>query len=317
MLTIGVDLGGTKLLGVVATETGAVVGERLQPTALGPEAVLADIAATVAELRTDVPDAAAVGVGLPGMVDLGGVVHYAPNLPGFEGVRARSHLARTCGLPVVVDNDANAAALGEVLHGAARGHSEVLLVTLGTGIGGGIVTGGRVYRGGYGLAAEIGHFTVDPAGPRCACGANGHWEALASGTALGRLGREWAARGDAPNVLARAGGDPTAVTGQDVGDSARAGEPDGLAVLSAYARAVALGLGGLINIFDPEIVVVAGGLVQLGNVLLDRVRAELPAFVEGAEHRPLPPVVPAALGDRAGAIGAAALARRLVDGSAR
>lgn len=312
MLTIGVDVGGTKLLGVVADGEGKVAAERLRRTAAGPDAVLADVAAMLAELRAEVPETAAVGVGVAGLVDFDGVMRYAPNLPGWVGVPVGARLEEACDLPVTVDNDANAAVLGELLHGAARGRSEVLLVTLGTGIGGGIVTGGRVYRGAHGLAAEVGHVTVDPAGPRCACGALGHWEALASGDALGRMGRERAARGEAPGVVARAGGDPEAVTGLHVGDSAQAGEADGLAILSAFARAVAVGLGGLVNVLDPELVVVGGGLVELGDVLLDRVRTELAAFVEAPGHRALPPVVAAELGERAGAIGAAALARAIL-----
>ena len=314
--TIGLDIGGTKILGVAADESGRVVGERTAPTGVGPDAVVTTAAAMIGELRNaagaDRELGEVVGAGFAGMVDFDGVVRYAPNLPGFEGVDVRSRLESACGTVVTVDNDANVAALGEVLYGAARGHSEVLLVTLGTGIGGGIVTGGRVYRGGRGLAAEIGHFTVDPAGPRCACGATGHWEAVASGTALGRVGQAWAARGDAPGILARAGGEPAAVTGYHVGASALAAEAEGRAIMSIFARHVAIGLGGLVNILDPEVVIVAGGLVALGDVLLDRVREELPAFVEGHAHRQVPPVVPAELGERAGAIGAAARARSLV-----
>jgi glucokinase len=251
-------------------------------------------------------------VGLPGLVDLNGVVHYAPNLPGFIGVAARDYLAAACPVPVVVDNDANVAALGEVLHGAGRGHGEVLVVTLGTGIGGGLIINGAVNRGGYGLAAEIGHFTVDRGGPLCACGARGHWEALASGTALGRRAREWAARGEAPGVLTRAGGVVEAVTGHEAGESALAGEADGLAILAEHAGDVALGLGGLVNILDPELVVIGGGLVHLGEVLLAPIREALPHHVEAPGLRIVPPVVAAALGERAGAVGAAALARTLL-----
>jgi glucokinase len=312
MLTIGVDVGGTKLLAVAADGVGEIVAERRRETGLGPDAVLADVVALAGELRAAAPGTGAVGVGVAGLIDLQGVVCAAPNLPGWEGVAVRARLEDACGLPVVVDNDANLAALGELLHGAARGRSEVLLVTLGTGIGGGIVTGGRVYRGGFGLAAEIGHITVDPAGPACACGADGHWEAVASGTALGRMGRERAARGEAPGVLARAGGVLEAITGFHVGDSAQAGEADGLAILAAYARAVATGLGGLVNVLDPELVVISGGLVELGDVLLDPVRAELTRFVVAPTRRTLPPVVPAELGERAGAVGAAVLARELL-----
>ncbi|MGH8973617.1 MAG: ROK family protein [Acidimicrobiia bacterium] len=313
MLTIGVDLGGTKLLGVVADGAGAVVAETLHPSGDGPEATMAGLTAATRELATAVPGVEAVGVGVAGMVDFSGCVRYAPNIPGIEGLQLGPGLEQACGLPVAVDNDANVAALAEVLHGAARGCHEVLVLTFGTGIGGGIVTAGRVLRGGHGMAAEVGHFTIDPDGPPCACGARGHWESFASGTALGRMGREWATRGDAPGVLARAGGDPAAITGQMVGESAVAGEADGLALLDTYARWVAIGLGGLVDILDPELVVVSGGLVTLGDVLLDRIRAELPGFVEAPAYRVVPPVVAAALGPRAGAIGAAALARPLAE----
>ena len=312
VLTAGVDIGGTKLLAVAATEKGEIVAQRRQPTAAGPDAILSAICSVVDDLLTAEPGIAAVGVGLPGLVDLDGFVHYAPNLPGFVGVPAREHLAARCLVPVVVDNDANVAALGEVLHGAGRGRREVLVVTLGTGIGGGLVINGEVHRGGHGLAAEIGHFTVEADGPLCACGARGHWEAIASGSALGRRAREWAARGDAPDVLARAGGRVEAITGHDVGQAAAAGEADGLAILTEHARAVAVGLGGLVNILDPELIVVSGGLIDLGDYLLGPVRAMLPEYVEAADRRPMPPVLPAALGEHAGAVGAAALARTLL-----
>ena len=315
MLTAGVDIGGTKLLAVAADENGTVVAERRQPTAEGPDAVLAATTAVVKDLLAEQPAIAAVGVGLPGLVDLAGGVHYAPNLPGFVGVDAHARLAATLPVPVVVDNDANVAALGEVLHGAGLNKREVLLVTLGTGIGGGLIINGTVNRGGFGFAAEIGHFTVDRNGPPCACGVRGHWEALASGTALGRRAREWAARGDAPSVLARAGGAVEKITGHEAGESALAGEADGLAILAEHGADVALGLGGLVNILDPELVVIGGGLVHLGELLLAPIRAALPACVEAAALRTMPPVVAAALGERAGAVGAAALARTLVSAS--
>ena len=312
MLTAGVDIGGTKLLAVAANEKGEIVAQRRQPTPAGPDAILSAITAVVADLVAAEPAIAAAGVGLPGLVDLEGFVHYAPNLPGFAGVAARELLAAGCPVPVVVDNDANAAALGEVLHGAGREHREVLVVTLGTGIGGGLVINGEVHRGGYGLSAEIGHMTVDPDGPLCACGARGHWESIASGSALGRRAREWAARGEAPQVLARANGNVEAVTGHEVGQAAAAGEADALAILTEHARAVALGLGGLVNILDPELIVISGGLIELGEALLTPLRVVLPEYVEAADRRPMPPVVAAALGEHAGAVGAAALARTLL-----
>jgi glucokinase len=312
VLTAGVDIGGTKLLAVAATGKGEIVAERREPTAAGPDAILSAIAAVVADLTAAEPGIAAVGVGLPGLVDLDGAVSYAPNLPGFVGVPARERLAATCPLPLVVDNDANVAALGEVVHGAGRGHREVLVVTLGTGIGGGLVIDGTVHRGARGFAGEIGHFTVDPDGPLCACGQRGHWETIASGSALGRRARDWAARGDAPRVLARANGAVEAVTGHEVRLSAVAGEADGLAILAEHAGAVAVGLGGLINILDPEVVVISGGLIDLGDLLLDPLRASLADHIEAAALRPTPPVLAASLGEHAGAVGAAALARTLL-----
>lgn len=287
------------------------MAETRRPSGTGPDAAVAALSEAVKELSTAAPGAEALGLGVAGLVDFDGTIRYAPNIEGLDGVPLRTLLEEACGLPVAVDNDANMAALGEVRHGAARGHSEVLVLTFGTGIGGGIVTGGRVLRGSQGLAAEIGHFTVDPAGPICACGGRGHWEALASGTALGQLGREWAGRGDAPGSLRRAGGDPAAVTGRHVGESAVAGEADGLALLDTFSRHVAVGIGGLVNILDPELVVVSGGLVALGELLWDRVGDELPAYIEAPYRRTVPPVVAAELGERAGAIGAAALARPL------
>ena len=227
---------------------------------------------------------------------------------------ARERLAAACPVPVVVDNDANVAALGEVLHGAGRGQREVLVVTLGTGIGGGLVINGEVHRGGYGLAAEIGHFTVDPDGPPCACGARGHWEAIASGSALGRRAREWADRGDAPR---RPGpGRRGASRRSPATRSARprpAGEADGLAILTEHARAVALGLGGLDQHPRPR----ARRDLRRPHrprrpTSSARSGRALPEYVEAADLRPMPPVLPAALGEHAGAVGAAALARTLL-----
>ncbi len=266
----------------------------------------------VVGLRDDRPDIAAVGVGAAGMVDRDGNVHYAPNIPRLISVPLRASLAETLPVPVVVDNDANVAAWGEVCHGAARGVSYGLVITLGTGVGGGIISDGRIYRGAHGFGGEVGHWPFDPDGPDCACGEPGHWEAVASGDALGALAKTRAAAGLTPALLDRAGGDPHAVTGLQVGESAAAGERDGLDLLAEYARAVALGFAGLANILDPELIVVSGGLVELGDLLLDPLRDAFGDHLEGAPYRPPVPIVAAALGERAGVVGAAALARDLI-----
>jgi len=309
--TFGVDLGGTNVRVALVDPDGTIVEQRRSPTPGSLDGIVDHIAGEVRRFAALRPEAGALGVGAAGMVDHDGVIHYSPNVPAFIEAPVRERLATVVGLPTVVDNDANVAAVGELTHGAARGRHDFLLVTLGTGVGGGVVSGGRVLRGAHGFGAEIGHFQVDPGGPRCACGQPGHWEALASGTALGALGRERAAVGEAPSVVARAGGDPDAVEGVHVGDAALAGATDAVAIVGEYADQVARGLVGLVNILDPELVVVSGGLVDLGDVLLAPLRAAFVGRIEGAAHRPEVPIVRAALGGDAGVIGAAVLAREL------
>jgi glucokinase len=312
--TMGVDLGATNVRVAVVDRAGSILGELRDHTGDGGADVVPTTAALARKLRDEFPDVTAVGVGAAGLVDREGSVRYAPNIPAFRRTPLRDQLQSAIGLPVVVDNDANAAAWGEIVHGAARGALYALMVTLGSGIGGGIVARGRVIRGAHGFAAEVGHFQIDPNGPMCACGERGHWEAFASGHALGRMGREWAAGGRAPGIVARAGGDPDAVTGVHVGDSAQAGEPDGRALLDEYAELVAVGLAGLANILDPERIVISGGLVELGDTLLTPVRDAFARRIEGVEYRPRIDIVPAALGEQAGVIGAAARARDLEPG---
>jgi glucokinase len=309
--TIGVDLGGTNLRVAAVSPTGEVLGEEHDHTH-GDFHELIAVIARHARAFAGAAGAGAVGVGVAALVDRDGMAHYAPNLPMLRQAPLRASLADAIGLPVVVDNDANVAAWGEVCHGAARGARHALVITLGTGVGGGIVMDGRVYRGAHGFAAEVGHWQFDPNGLMCACGERGHWEAAASGTALGHLARARCGDGVAPNVLARAGGDVDAVTGYHVGDSARAGEADGIAILGEYARQVALGFVGLANILDPEIIVVSGGLAALADLLLDPLRAAFDHHLEGAAFRPAVPVVLAELGAQAGVVGAAALARDLI-----
>jgi glucokinase len=307
--TFGVDLGGTNLRVAVVDPDATIVGQHTLSTPGTLDEIVATIASGVGALRALRPDASVLGVGAAGMVDREGTIHYSPNVPAFLHAPVRARLETALAMPVVVDNDANAAVLGELTHGVARGHDDVLLVTLGTGVGGGVVTGGVVLRGAHGFGAEIGHFQVDPDGPMCACGQRGHWEAMASGTALGALGRARVREGRAPGLLARAGGDVDAVHGTTVGGAAQDGDADALAVLHAYAGNVAVGLVGLVNVLDPELVVVSGGLIDLGDLLLDPVRAAFTGRIEGASQRPDVPIVAAALGDDAGLVGAAVLGR--------
>jgi glucokinase len=311
---VGVDLGGTHVRAALVDADGVVVAERSRATPDSLEAILATIVDHVTELtRGATPGHVSpplVGVGAAGMVDPEGTIHYAPNVTPLVGAKLASLLEGVLGTPVAVDNDANVAALAELTYGAARGCDDMLLVTIGTGTGGGIVCGGRVLRGAHGFAGEIGHFQVDPDGPLCACGERGHWEAVASGTALGALGRARARAGRAPALVAAGGGTADGITGTVIGDAALAGEPVALEVVEEFAVAVAIGLAGLANIFDPEMIVVGGGLVELGDRLLEPVRAAFAGRLEGATRRPAVPIVAAELGSRAGVVGAALLAAR-------
>lgn len=311
VVTYGVDLGGTNVRVAAVDGDGAVLADQQASTPRGWQSVVATIGELAARLAGATAPVAA-GVGAAALVDHDGVVHYAPNLPGFIDAPLGTALRDVLGVPVVVDNDANVAAWGEVCHGAARGLRDVLVITLGTGVGGGIVANGEIYRGAHGFAAEVGHFQTDPHGRPCACGQVGHWEASASGSALGRMGRERAAMGALPSALERVDGDVSKVTGITVGDAAQAGAPDAVALVAAYAEQVAVGLAGLANILDPARIVVSGGLVELGEVLFAPLRASFRGRLEGAAYRPEIDVVPAELGERAGVIGAAALARDLI-----
>jgi len=305
---VGVDVGGTKMHGLVLAGADRVVAEERVPTPEVYADLLDECAALIGRLDAVEP-VHAIGVGIAGLVTFDGAVRYAPNLPALREAPLGADLRTRLGSEVAVENDADAAAWGEVTAGAARDADDILVVTLGTGIGGGIVTGGRLYRGAHGFAAEIGHFTVDPDGPRCACGERGHWEALASGTALGRLARARVGAGEAPSVLAAAGGDEEAVRGEHVTAAAATGARDALVVLHEYAERVAIGIAGLVNVLDPARVVVGGGLVAAGEVLLEPIRKGVARRIEAPDHRPAVPVVAAELGERAGAIGAAAFAR--------
>ena len=310
-LTLGLDLGGTKVLGIALSERGEVVAECRRPTPRAQDALMDTLGAVAEELMTTTSgdgDVVAVGVGAPGLVDRDGVLRAAPNLPFVDRLQLRAGLAARLGLPVRADNDATCAAWGERQLGAARGKDHVLVVTLGTGIGGGIIADGRLYRGANGFAGEIGHMVVEPHGPACPCGQRGCWERYASGSGLGRLGREAAHAGQVPRVLELAGDDPEAVRGEHVTRAALEGDAGARAVFGRFAWWLALGLANLANVFDPEMFVIGGGLVEAGDVLLDPARAAFQDLVEAADRRPEISIVPAALGERAGAMGAAVLA---------
>lgn len=308
MTTVGLDLGGTKCLGLAVDADNNILERHRVPTPKGDAAILDAMAEVARELQGRVGDVSAVGVGAPGLVDRDGVLRVAPNLPGVFDLAIRAELERRLSVAVHVDNDASCAAWGERELGAARSYDDVILVTLGTGIGGGIVADGHLYRGANGFGAEMGHMVVCPDGPPCSCGQRGCWEQYASGNGLGRLGRDAVAAGEAPRLVELAGS-ADAVRGQHVVQAATEGDAGAKTVIERFAWWLARGLANLANIFDPQAFVVGGGLVAAGDVILAPTREVFPGLVMAADHRPEIPIVPAQLGEDAGAIGAATVAR--------
>jgi glucokinase len=308
--TVGVDVGGTKMLAVTVDDARNVVGERRVPTPEGATALIDAFVAVIDAQRAECP-VDAVGIGAAGLVDRDGVLHLGPNLPGIRDLAIKTLLEERLQLPVQVDNDATCAAWGERELGAAKGSDDAVVVTFGTGIGGGLVLDGRLSRGAHGFAGEVGHMKVDPDGPPCPCGGRGCWERYASGSALARYGREAGEGGRATRVVELAGGDFHDVRGEHVGAAAREGDPEALEIMNTFAWWVAQGLANLADIFDPDTIVVGGGMLESVDLFLDRTREVFPQLVLAGSDRPPVDIVPAQLGERAGAIGAALVAREL------
>jgi len=308
-VAIGVDVGGTKILGIAVEDTGRRVGvEVRRPTPHGAPALLDTIVGVIAEVHASAGDVDAVGLGIPGLVDRLGRLAMGPNLPDITDVAFSDELHARLNHPVAVDNDATCATWAEVQIGAAKGATDAFLVTLGTGIGGGIVANGELQRGANGFAGEPGHMVVDPNGPPCPCGRRGCWERFASGSGLARLAREAAEAGRGHRLVELAGGDVDDVRGEHVTRAAMEGDPEAIEVFRDFGWWAALGIANLVNVLDPQIAVVGGGLVEAGEIVMAPIRAAFADLVLAGEHRPAVPVVPAALGEDAGAIGAALIA---------
>ncbi len=310
MRTVGIDVGGTKVLGVVvdSDDPSRVLAEHRVPTPDGGRGLVDAMADVIAVLHAEVGPTTAVGVGVPGLVDRQGTLHMGPHLRHMTDVPLAALLGDATGLTSIVDNDANCHAVAEQRAGAATGAAEALVVSFGTGIGAGIITGGDLLHGANGFAGEPGHMVMDPTGPPCPCGKRGCWERFASGTGLGRLARDAAHGGRLDAVVALAGGDPDAVRGEHVTEAARQGDAAALELVDELARWIALGLANLANILDPAVIVMAGGLVEAADLLLPPVEHHFAALVMAGERRPPLPIVAAQLGEHAGAIGAALLA---------
>jgi len=310
-LFIGVDIGGTKVLATAVSSSGRVLrtARRTTPGRRVEARLVEDALTEAVEEIAGARRVRAIGIAAAGFVDAQGErVRFAPHLPWRdEGVRAR--LSERWSAPVVLDNDANCAARAELRYGAVGAADDALVVTLGTGIGGALVLDGAVHRGYNGMAGEFGHMQVVPDGRGCECGGTGCWEQYTSGNALVRFVRERLGRQPSSLDLA-SGGDPDKLVGPMVTEAALAGDPLALEAFASVGEWLGIGLANLVAAFDPETVVVGGGLSAAGDLLLEPARQAMRGSLVGAAHRTVPPVVRAALGPEAGAIGAADLARQ-------
>lgn len=311
-LTIGIDVGGTKIAAGVVDPGGRVLQHlRIATPAATAEGVERDIVEAVRRLRVD-HDIDAVGVAAAGLVDEHrGLLRFAPNLP-IRDRPWRDLLGPVLGLPVVVENDANAAAWGEYRFGGGRGVGDVVLLTVGTGLGGGIVWGGRLLRGAFGSAGEFGHLRLVPDGRPCGCGGRGCWEQYTSGTALLRRAREFAAEhpAGAAGLLEAAGGEPDELTGRMITAAAAAGDPAARDLLADLGRWLGAGIAAVAEVLDPAAVVIGGGVSEAGDLLLEPARQAYAAALTAGAYRPHLDIRVALLGNDAGLVGAADLARQ-------
>ncbi|MFI5309684.1 MAG: ROK family protein [Gemmatimonadales bacterium] len=313
---VGVDLGGTKIsVGAMRTDGKGEVDTHTELTHAeqGADAVVSHIAAmidaviarTMAETGATRDAFLGVGIGAPGPLDRAkGIVITTPNL-GWQQFPLRDRVAAACGLPATLDNDANCATLGEWWVGAAKGGRNVVGLTIGTGIGGGLVLNGELYHGSSDVAGEVGHTTIDPTGRKCKCGNYGCLEAYASGPAIAERAREALVGGEGSLLSQMAGGDLSTITAQLVYEASKQGDEVARAVVRETARLIGTGVANLLNIFNPDVVVLAGGVTQAGDDLLVPMRAEVQrrAFKAAVDACR---IVTGSLGSSAGVIGAVA-----------
>ncbi|HVD38822.1 MAG TPA: ROK family protein [Solirubrobacterales bacterium] len=312
--TIGVDLGGTKMLVGVLSGTEPLYEQREASTGQTEDELVELLVREVTEARDARPDVAAIGLGIPATIDHDqGVAVSAVNLP-LSDLAIREIVSERVGLPVFVDNDGNVAALAEYLYGAAQGKPHMVMLTVGTGIGGGLILGGEIYRGSTGAGAELGHVVIQADGPPCQgnCPNHGCVESLASGTALGREGR--AAAESAPDsALGKVLGEGGEIDGKAVTEAALAGDELAIGVFDLIGGRLGVACSSFANIFQPNAIVVGGGVIAAGDLLLEPARRE----VRQRALRPMneTPILEATLGNDAGMIGAAAMARRELAGA--
>jgi glucokinase len=284
---VGIDVGGTKCFGVAVDSYGHVLAEVRYPT---PHA--SDLIDLLEKMFRELNGETTLGIGVPGLITADGIIKASPNMEGAHNINVGPELRERLGIAVHVENDATVAAFGEWKSGAAMGARDAVMVTLGTGIGGGIVMGGQLQRGANGFAGEIGHMVMERDGVECPCGRRGCWERYASGSALKTL----------------SGG----VDGKDVFEKFHAGDADATAVVHTFVSWIAEGLASLTNICDPEVIVIGGGVIESFADGFDVLEEKFSQSLYSSQMRPHPRLVPAALGEKAGAVGAALLVAEVV-----
>src|SRR5918997_531819 len=307
MNAIGVDVGGTKIAAAVVSPAGEIMNEVRYPTqAVPPDRLIDTIAGAITEVK-DGFEVGAVCLAVPGLIMASvNTVIFSPNLHEIENIRLDEAIGSRTGMRVTVENDANAAAWGEFRFGAGKDVEHQVFITLGTGVGGGVITHGVLLRGAQGAGGELGHVTLDPDGPVCGCGNHGCLEALASGTAIGRRAREVA--NERPNSALGRLAVERQVLGEDVTGLARDGDEAALYVMEETGRWLGIGLAGFVNVFNPEVIAVGGGVSRAGELILEPARQE--GYLRArSPSRDLVEIKEATLGPASGVLGAAALAR--------
>ncbi len=311
--TIGIDIGGTKVLGGVVNQSGEILQTARKDTPReGGKELIQVIADVALELAQEFP-IDKVGISTAGFVSSDRkTILASANIAGWNGVNLFDELTSLIKMPVVIENDANAAAWGEFIFGAGVGKENMLMLTVGTGIGGGIIVNGQLLRGAFGIAAEIGHMRVVPEGHLCGCGARGCFEQYGSGNALMRHAREAIAASPdvARNLLSRGNGTLEGLTGRAITDAARDDDPVALAAFNTTAQWLGAGIASLSVILDPEVVVIGGGVIDAGEILLAPTRESMHRKMPFSSKHPYPEIIPAKLGNEAGLVGVADLARR-------
>lgn len=318
MVYIGIDLGGTKIAAGITDAEGAILAEASTATIAQRhyKEVVRDMAAcalkALEQSGRTIDDVAAIGIGIPGIADNAtGVVIFCTNL-GWHDIPLREELRKYIDKPVFIDNDATVAGLAESLAGVSRGAASSVFLTLGTGVGGGIILGGKPWTGAHGVASELGHLTLEIDGIPCTCGKDGCLERYCSATALIRMGRE-AVRLHPDSAILHTAGSEEAIDGKVIIDCAREGDPTAQKVFDRYTKYLALAVNTVISFMDPEVIVLGGGISMAGQFLLDAVLQKLPRYLM-YKTRPYARIELAVLGNGAGIIGAAMLGRVLKEG---